>query len=137
MPRSHVSYEYFSHFPMLLYVRHAEALPSSFANDDTQYSATAFGHRHGAKGSVRKNDVYSAERSVAVVASALMIQDVAFKAEAARSLFDDDDSPTRSEVDSAISSSSYAASSSVGRALMLMDESNLERVEDRAGDGRC
>ena len=72
-----------------------------------------------------------------VVASALMIQDVGLKADAARSLFDDDDSPTRSDVDSTISPSSYVASSSIGRALMLVDESNLARVEDGAGDGRC
>ena len=70
-----------------------------------------------------------------VVASASMIRDVGLKADAARSLFDDDDSPTRSDVDSAISPSSYVASSSTGRALMLMDESNVARVEDGAGDG--
>ena len=66
-----------------------------------------------------------------------MVQDVAFKAEAARSLFDDDDSPTRSLVDNAMSPSSYAASSSVGRALMLTHESNLAKVEVRTGDGSC
>ena len=66
-----------------------------------------------------------------------MVRDVAFKAEAARSLFDDYDSPARSLVDNAMSLSSYAASSSVGRALMLAHESNLAKVEVRTGDGSC
>jgi hypothetical protein len=66
-----------------------------------------------------------------------MVQDVAFKAEAARSLFDEYASPARSLVDNAMLSSSYAASSSVGRALMLTHESNLAKVEVRTGDGSC
>jgi hypothetical protein len=86
------------------------------------------------KGRRAKKNIYNAERSAVAVASVLK---VALNAVAARSLLDDEDSPMRSDVDNAISPSSYVASSSVGRALMLMDESNLARVDDRAGDGRC